>query len=66
MNNEFFYDKHTQTLYYYAAHAPAADAVVAATKYKTFVAMQGTQTNPVKDIAILGVNFKDTALTYLD
>ena len=44
MNNEFYYDKATSTLYYYADEAPAADAVVAATKYKTpSISMHRTQ-----------------------
>ena len=37
-----------------------------ATNLKTFVSIEGTQADPVRDVRMLGVGFRDTALTYLD
>merc|ERR1719201_1903496 len=64
-DNEFFYDADTQTLYYYSSKG-APSGVVEATDLKTFISIQGTQASPVRGVRLLGLGFRDTALSYLD
>ena len=64
-DNEFFYDESTSTLYYYSsAGAPVGD--VEMTLHKTFVSIVGTQEAPVRNVRLLGVGMRDTAISYLD
>ena len=66
-DNEFFHDVKSQTLYFYSSTgAPDADAIVEATKLKTFISIQGSQDAPVRGVRLLGIGFRDTALSYLD
>ena len=64
-DNEFFYDEKTSILYYYSSTG-APTGLVESTFLKTFVSIVGTQELPVRDVRVLGVGFRDTAISYLD
>ena len=64
-DNEFFYDEKTSTLYYYSSSG-APKGPVESTFLKTFISIVGTQEKPVRDVRVLGVGFRDTAISYLD
>ena len=40
--------------------------IAQATLHKTFLSIQGTQAKPVRDVRLLGIGMRDTALSYLD
>ena len=64
-DNEFFYDESTSTLYYYSSSgAPVGE--VEMTLHKTFLSIVGTQEAPVRDVRLLGIGMRDTAISYLD
>ena len=64
-DNEFFFDEKTETLYYYSSKGPPT-GTVEATQLKTFINVVGTQAAPVRDVRLLGLSFRDSALSYLD
>ena len=64
-DNEFFYDESTSTLYYYSSSgAPVGE--VEMTLHKTFLSIVGTQEAPVRNVRLLGIGMRDTAISYLD
>ena len=64
-DNEFFFDESTNTLYYYSSSgAPVGD--VEMTLHKTFLSIVGTQEAPVRNVRLLGIGMRDTAISYLD
>ncbi|XP_065179510.1 uncharacterized protein LOC135809986 [Sycon ciliatum] len=65
---EWFYDEHTQMLYYFhnGTGAPPADLVFEVVQNQVLVNMTGTQQLPVRNISFTGINFRDTAYTYLE
>lgn len=64
-DNEFFFDESTNTLYYYSSSgAPVGD--VEMTLHKTFLSVVGTQEEPVRNVRLLGIGMRDTAISYLD
>ncbi|GBG34530.1 Hypothetical Protein FCC1311_107542 [Hondaea fermentalgiana] len=66
-DNEFFWDAKTQQiLYVSSAGAPSAPGTVEIPTVRTLVEATGDQANPVTDLHILGLGFRDTRLTYLD
>ena len=68
--NEWFYDEESKTLYFFfnatSGTEPPSDAVYVATQLKTLIVINGTMSEPVEDVTIRGVNFRDTAYTYMD
>ena len=68
--NEWFYDEDSKTLYYFhnatAGTEPPSDTLFVATQLKTLITVKGTMADPVEEVTIRGVNFRDTAYTYLD
>ena len=68
--NEWFYDEQSKTLYFFynatSGTMPPSDTLYVATQLKTLISINGSMTDPVEDITIRGVNFRDTAYTYLD
>ncbi len=64
-DNEFFFDESTNILYYYSSSgAPVGD--VEMTLHKTFLSIVGTQEAPVRNVRLLGIGMRDTAISYLD
>lgn len=66
--NEFYYDADKQLLYYFynGTTAPPAGFQLVATNLKTLFSVQGTQSEPVKDLRLVGLRFVNAAYTYLD
>ena len=68
--NEWYYDSRAGMLYFFynatSGTPPSEDTVFEAVQLKSIVIAQGSQESPVKDLSIMGVNFKDTAYTYMD
>ena len=68
--NEWFYDEDSKTLYHFynatSGTVPPSDVLYVATQLKTLISINGSMSNPVEDITIHGVNFRDTAYTYMD
>ena len=67
---EWFYNESTRTLYYkmnISNQSPdSANLIFEATKLKVLMNHTGSMENPVENIEITGITFKDTAITYLD
>lgn len=65
---EFFFDESERALYLYynGTGAPPPSLQVIATNLKVLVDVTGTMADPVKDITLSGLGFRDTAQTYLD
>ena len=67
---EWFYDEDKKVLYYFHNATPGSepprDSLFIATQLKTLISIKGSKSNPVEDITISGVNFRDTAYTYMD
>lgn len=68
--NEWFYNTDSRTLYFFynatSGTEPPSDTLFVITSQKTLIMAQGNMTDPVEDITIRGVNFRDTAYTYMD
>jgi len=68
--SEWFFDANTSTLYlWYNATGgtpPPLDLVMTSSSYKHIFNITGTQANPVRDVSIIGIGFRDTAYTYMD
>ena len=68
--SEWFYDEDSRTLYFFynatSGTAPPSDTQFVITYMKTLLTIQGNMTDPVEDITIRGINFRDTAYTYMD
>ena len=68
--NEWFFDEQSKILYFWYNASdgtkPPSDTLYVATQLKTLINIQASQDKPAKDITIRGVNFRDTAYTYLD
>ena len=68
--NEWFYDEETKTLYFWyndtVGTPPPSNALYVVTQLKTLIEIQATQEKAAFNISILGVNFRDTAYTYMD
>ena len=68
--NEWYYDKESMKLYFFynatSGTPPPKDTVFEVVRLKTFFNVTGSQRSPVKGLSILGVNFKDSAYTYMD
>jgi hypothetical protein len=65
--NEWFYDKKTSTLYYF----PPEDLNLKTAKFETpqiahLFEFKGSETNPVKNIGIEGLNFTQTLRTFME
>lgn len=64
-----FFDKEASKLYYFqnatVAKAPAKTGFVSA-EVKVLINISGTQDDPVKDIHISGITFRDAAYTFMD
>eukprot|EP01084_Bolivina_argentea_P319827 554783_1 len=69
-NNEWFYNESTKYLYYYNNITNATDNLsnvqFEATQLKVLINMTGSMENPVKNIIIRGLTFKDTAISYME
>lgn len=68
--NEWFYDEDSRTLYFFynasSGTEPPSDTLFVITTQKTLLLVQGNMTDPAEDITIRGINFRDTAYTYMD
>ena len=68
--SEWFYDEDSTTLYYFHNATPGVqppgNSVFVATQLKTLVSITGSMSHPVEDIVVNGINFRDTAYTYMD
>ncbi len=68
--NEWFFDKSSKTLYFFyndtSGKTPPNDTLYVVPVLKTLINIQATQDNPAKQITIRGINFRDTAYTYMD
>ena len=68
--SEWFYDEDSRTLYFFynatSGTEPPSDTLFVMTTQQTLAMIQGNMTNPVEDITIRGINFRDTAYTYMD
>ena len=65
--NEWFYDETSDTLFYVVNGTATMDSLVfEAVVVKSFVDVRGTSSNPVTDVSVSGIVFRDTAPTYLD
>lgn len=68
--SEWFFDAASSTLYLWfnatSGTPPPLDLVMTSAAYKHVFNITGTQANPVKDVSIIGLGFRDTAYTYMD
>ena len=68
--NEWFYDEDSKTLYFFynatSGTEPPGDTAYVVTQLKTLISINGTMSDPVEEVTIRGVNFRDTAYTYMD
>ena len=68
--NEWFYDEDSKTLYFFynasSGVKPPHDTLFVVTQLKTLISIKGSMSEPVENITIRGVNFRDTAYTYMD
>ena len=68
--NEWFYDEENKMLYFFynatSGTEPPSDTLYVATQLKTLISINGSMSDPVENITIRGVNFRDTAYTYMD
>ena len=68
--DEWFYDEDSKILYLWyndtAGTKPPSDTLFVVPQLKTLLNIQATQEKPAQNITIRGVNFRDTAYTYMD
>ena len=68
--SEWFYDEKTKTLYFYynasSGTKPPADTQYVVPMLKVLINATSSQATPIKGLSIRGINFRDTAYTYLD
>eukprot|EP01111_Echinosteliopsis_oligospora_P012301 TRINITY_DN4197_c0_g1_i1.p1 TRINITY_DN4197_c0_g1~~TRINITY_DN4197_c0_g1_i1.p1 ORF type:complete len:808 (-),score=212.17 TRINITY_DN4197_c0_g1_i1:52-2475(-) len=66
--NEYFYDAESQQLYlfYNGTGAPPVDSVFSASNLKVLINITGSQADPVNNITLTGITFRNTAYTYMD
>jgi hypothetical protein len=65
-DNEFYYDADARVLYYHSTAGKPTGAVEALGTLKTLISITGTQETPAKSVSLLGIGFRDAALSYLD
>ena len=63
---EFFYDESISKLYYIPNASDVSLTGFVATRLKELVRIQGTQREPVRNITLKGLIFRDTAYSYMD
>lgn len=74
---EWYFDQDTQELYLWynessgtpppsSPVSPGAPSAIVATLVKQLVVANASQSNPLKDVTIRGIEFRDTAYTYMD
>jgi len=71
---EFYWDKTTQKLYLYpdcggddsSSSSTCAPPDLIGTNLQTFIKFEGTQQNPVSNIQLKGLRFRDAAKTYME
>ena len=65
---EWFFDASTSLLYYYnnKTGAPTSDMIFETPSLFTLISINATQSMPVKDVAIIGLGFRDTAPTFME
>lgn len=65
--NEYYYDPTSELLYYfYNGTGAPNDIQLFASNLKVLIDVSGTQSEPVRDLTIQGINFVNTGYTYLD
>ncbi len=62
--NEWYFDYNNRILYYMSNGSIANKGI--GTNLKTIISIEGSQTNPVRNITISGVSFAHTASTFLE
>lgn len=65
--SEWFFDKTQRKLYLWfnGTTAPPSDLKFIATKLKRLIEVKGTFGDPVKNVTIKGLSFRDTMYTYM-
>ncbi len=65
---EWFFDSSTSLLYYFNTEtgAPTSDMIFETPSLFTLISINATQSMPVKDLAIIGLGFRDTAPTFME
>jgi len=68
--NEFYFDSRAKKLYYFSnntkASPPALNTLFESTNIRTLIHVQGSPEEPVMNLKISGITFKDTNYTYMD
>eukprot|EP01114_Cavostelium_apophysatum_P013942 TRINITY_DN3485_c0_g1_i1.p1 TRINITY_DN3485_c0_g1~~TRINITY_DN3485_c0_g1_i1.p1 ORF type:complete len:916 (-),score=185.26 TRINITY_DN3485_c0_g1_i1:40-2787(-) len=66
--NEYFYDADNELLYFFynGTTAPPENFTLEVSNLKVLFDVTGTQQDPVQDLTIQGLNFVNTAYTYMD
>jgi hypothetical protein len=66
--NEFFFDESSSKLYYFynGTNAPPADLLFEVPELQTLKAIKGTQKDPVKQVELKGITFRDSRYTYME
>jgi len=66
--NEYYFDDDNSLLYYFynGTTPPPTEFQLVATHLKTLISVVGTQHEPVEGLTIQGLNFVNTAYTYMD
>ena len=67
---EWFYDEQSKLLYLWyndtSGTKPPQETLIVVTQLKTHISIKATKSKPAVGISIRGVNFRDTAYTYMD
>ena len=68
--NEWFFDEDSKTLYFFynatSGTEPPSNTLYVVTQLKTLILINGSMSDPIQNITISGINFRDTAYTYMD
>ena len=66
--SEYYFDKRTSDLYFYfnGTGAPPPETQFVVPQLRTILNMTGTQQDPVKDVTVENIHFRETRYTYMD
>jgi hypothetical protein len=64
--NEYYYSPEQSALYMWHNGTGAPSGELVATQLQTLLELKGTQSNPVADITISNIKFKDAAQTFME
>ena len=63
---EWFFDTHENMLYYYLNVTDLAGAEIIVSKLDTILSIQGSQSQPVRNVTITGLTFSHTQTTFME